>query len=517
MSTQIRTLSVWGHHNPLLNSEAPTLDGKKILSVDGNNGAYTQFGENQGDHQATIGLIVHELGHDLDLPDLYDVDPSNGETNGVGDYSVMGRGSWASLLGEEPGDTPVHFDAWSKVFLGFETTIEIPLGPDTVVTLNAIDTTNPTSLSQYNIYKVLTMNPDEYFLLENRQQGASSGFDQGLSVYTYSSGIAIWHIDSGIISEYYGAINDLFPKGIDLESYDHFTGDPFYHDGYRFDMLSTPDSSYNEFIGGSFPIEIHKPSAISIFTNSPSSSIMTVSVGVSPTSTAAPIAYSSNNSISYLSQWPEAVDVYYLILPKGTNSPNINHILQGTDYLGKPVALSGYSPVAAGTLNTITVNGLTASTDYTFYSVSKDMAGHRGTPSNFDLPTSSSTNIALTVGSSLINEAATNDGSISATQTITVTNATYGGFNPIIAAADITVNHLPAGLNYTIVRTSDTMLTLIFTGQATNHANADDVNHISVTIPQSMIAGATDEVTSNPFAINYMDPSSLLTYLYNDG
>jgi M6 family metalloprotease-like protein len=67
--------SVWGHYSTLANSEAPTLDGVKVLSYDGF-GAYTQFGENQGDHQATIGIIVHELGHDLDLPDLYDVSPS---------------------------------------------------------------------------------------------------------------------------------------------------------------------------------------------------------------------------------------------------------------------------------------------------------------------------------------------------------------------------------------------------------------------------------------------------------
>jgi M6 family metalloprotease-like protein len=67
----------------------PTLDGK-VLGDSGHNGGYAQFGEIHLDHQATIGIMVHELGHDITWPDLYDTD---GSSDGVGVWSIMGSGS----------------------------------------------------------------------------------------------------------------------------------------------------------------------------------------------------------------------------------------------------------------------------------------------------------------------------------------------------------------------------------------------------------------------------------------
>lgn len=491
--------SVWGHYSPLYDSESPTLDGKKLLSIDGN-GAYTQFGEMQGDHQATIGIIAHELGHDLDLPDLYDVNPSNGETDGVGGFSVMGEGSWGFLQVEELGETPVHFDAWSKVFLGFETPLEIPYdGTDSsTLNLNAIDSTN---LGQYNIYKVHTQNPNEYFLLENRQQGVNSGFDQGLAAYSSSSGIAIWHIDSGIIWPYYGSVNDLFPKGIDLESYDDSPADPFYKDGDRFDVLSTPNSSHNDFY---FDDDLYSdiPSGVSMFTNSPSASTMTVSVGMSPDLAEMPIALTTGTSFAYTTQWDEAVEVYYVALLREAAEPDFDDIIQGKDSLGDSAAFSGNLSFEDDIPGTFTIDGLANSTDYTLYYTSTDTAGHRGLVYFNDFTTKPT----LTVGNMIIQEAAANNGSINATQTVTVTNATYGGFDPGITDLDVMVTNLPEGLDYTVTRTSDTVLTLTFSGQAMNHANANDISDVSVTVASGKIAGAIEAVTSNAFAIDFNDP-----------
>ncbi len=78
---------LWGHRWAR-RERAPVVDGVEVGGW-----GYTQFGEMHGDHMATIGIMVHEFGHDLELPDLYDPDYTS---NGVGIWSVMSAGSWAS-------------------------------------------------------------------------------------------------------------------------------------------------------------------------------------------------------------------------------------------------------------------------------------------------------------------------------------------------------------------------------------------------------------------------------------
>ena len=102
-----RKPSVWAHHGQLGGIE---LDGVRYV------GYHTVQGEMHGDHIATIGVFCHELGHDLGLRDLYDID---GSSSGVGIHSLMGSGNWGDMTGEFPGTTPVHLDPWSKSFLGF--------------------------------------------------------------------------------------------------------------------------------------------------------------------------------------------------------------------------------------------------------------------------------------------------------------------------------------------------------------------------------------------------------------
>lgn len=62
---------------------------------------------------AAIGVTVHEFGHDLGLPDLYDTD--NGEISSpVGDWSVMASGSWN---GSPAGSRPSHFSPYGREYL----------------------------------------------------------------------------------------------------------------------------------------------------------------------------------------------------------------------------------------------------------------------------------------------------------------------------------------------------------------------------------------------------------------
>ena len=117
-----------------------------------------------------IGSDVHEHGHQLGLPDLYDY---TDQSNGVGAYSLMGAGSWGNK-----GQTPTHLDAWSKYVLGFTDTIENPTG---VVHLADAER-NP------NNVKYTTTDPKEYFLIEVRQKML---YDR----YLPSEGLFIWHVN----------------------------------------------------------------------------------------------------------------------------------------------------------------------------------------------------------------------------------------------------------------------------------------------------------------------------------
>ncbi len=123
----------------------------------------------------TIGVIAHETGHLFGLPDLYDTD---GSSAGIGRWSLMASGSWNRYLGESPS----HFDAWSKIKLGFVTP-QTTLGYGSTVSLLNVEQ-NPI------IYKLWKNNNfgSEYFLVENRQK---IGYDTGLP----GPGLLLWHID----------------------------------------------------------------------------------------------------------------------------------------------------------------------------------------------------------------------------------------------------------------------------------------------------------------------------------
>ena len=73
-------------------------------------GKYTIQPENGG-----VGVFVHEYGHDLGLPDLYDY---YGE-NGTGFWTLMSSGSWLDDGLDTIGNKSSHMGAWEKFQLGW--------------------------------------------------------------------------------------------------------------------------------------------------------------------------------------------------------------------------------------------------------------------------------------------------------------------------------------------------------------------------------------------------------------
>ena len=125
---------------------------------------------------ANIGVLVHEFGHALGLPDLYDIDYS---TQGISTWGVMAGGTWANS-----GRTPTQPSAWSKAALGWTTPAELaPADAGTVTGLL------PTGRAA-GAYQLLTPEPDEYFLVEARER---TGWDRFLP----AAGVLVYHVDEG--------------------------------------------------------------------------------------------------------------------------------------------------------------------------------------------------------------------------------------------------------------------------------------------------------------------------------
>src|SRR6266480_3395520 len=108
-----------------------------------------------------IGTVAHETGHGFGLPDLYDTD---GSTEGVGEFSLIGSGNYTSP------SSPSRMDAWSLNELGW--VIVTPLTTGGPYTFGPAKPGVDTAL----FVPVGGSNPrGEYFLLENRQSVLSDG------------------------------------------------------------------------------------------------------------------------------------------------------------------------------------------------------------------------------------------------------------------------------------------------------------------------------------------------------
>jgi M6 family metalloprotease-like protein len=132
-----------------------------------------------------VGVLAHEFGHDLGLPDLYDTSYS-GEIF-VGDWGLMGSGSWNGPLGV--GDSPAHMMGYSKAFLGYVSgaqLVEAPLELSTII--------DPLEMSTSGVHLVkIPLAGLKYYLIEVRQK---IGYD----TYLPDKGVLISYVDEGLSS-----------------------------------------------------------------------------------------------------------------------------------------------------------------------------------------------------------------------------------------------------------------------------------------------------------------------------
>jgi M6 family metalloprotease-like protein len=122
-----------------------------------------------------IGVICHETGHFLGLPDLYDYDY---DSRGAGNFCLMAGGSWNGSYGTKPA----HMSAYCKSDLAWVT-------PTLITGSGFFPLSQAETVAQS--YKLRgPFASTQYFLVENRQ---GTGFDSGLP--GTQKGMLIWHVD----------------------------------------------------------------------------------------------------------------------------------------------------------------------------------------------------------------------------------------------------------------------------------------------------------------------------------
>lgn len=130
-----------------------------------------------GSEMCGIGTAVHEFGHALGLPDLYDTsynDYGDGECGGVYSFSPMCGGSY-----NNGSRTPACFTMEERVMMGWAAGFE-PMPAAGSITIPALSTSN-------TAYKEETGNPGEYFVFECRN---GKGWDRYVP-----KGMVVYHVD----------------------------------------------------------------------------------------------------------------------------------------------------------------------------------------------------------------------------------------------------------------------------------------------------------------------------------
>lgn len=168
--------AIWAHHWNLSKSADPALrnvilNGKRLDSYF----CASELRGSSGADLSGIGVVSHEFGHALDLPDLYDTDTEGGvKAQDMGNYALMCNGAFNNL-----GFTPPYLTAQERILLGWMKFEDLtPLIPGHQVLA---------SVKNNTAYFIPTDTEGEYFILEYRD---SKGWDAPMP-----EGLLIYHVD----------------------------------------------------------------------------------------------------------------------------------------------------------------------------------------------------------------------------------------------------------------------------------------------------------------------------------
>ena len=202
--------AIWSHKYSLTNQIR--VDGVSVAKYS----CSPELQGNNGNNRTNIGVICHEFGHVLGLPDYYDVDysESGGQSFDIGDWDIMASGSW-----NNGGATPPYYNSYSRYLLGWQNLDTITANESFILGPN----------HEYNqAYYIPTKTENEFFILENRQNMKWDSYIPG-------HGMLIFHVDRNNTNGWlYNRINvNPEDQGFDLIEADNsktegsVSGDPF--------------------------------------------------------------------------------------------------------------------------------------------------------------------------------------------------------------------------------------------------------------------------------------------------
>ncbi len=179
-------------------------------------------------------VVIHETGHALGLPDLYDLNPSVGPGGGVGGLDIMAQ-NW--------GD----HNAYHKWLLGWISATVVSASSRKTHQLNPVSETASNNMVVVPTGNSNPTNPlKEMFVIENRWQSQND-------LYIPNNGLLIWHIDGTQLSSSWKYNNtDTARKYIrlmeadgkeEIQSYLAFADEEdFFTEGRRFTPYTSPSS-----------------------------------------------------------------------------------------------------------------------------------------------------------------------------------------------------------------------------------------------------------------------------------
>ena len=172
-------------------------------------GGYIKVGEMMNDTTPlTVGTFCHELSHYLGTVDLYTSKSWGGANSPAGKVSVMaGNGSSGKNTGEATGTSPSYLDPFHLVALNFYPATTVGDGEYTLYSRQSTE-------GKYNILKIETPNPNEYYLIENRYFDNSTAHFDSETNYDGTRGIIIWHVDETYAQPFGSGGNDGADIGV---------------------------------------------------------------------------------------------------------------------------------------------------------------------------------------------------------------------------------------------------------------------------------------------------------------